>query len=151
MKLLVLFALLPVVSGLMLAQSKPQIQRINPPALSAPTGYTHVVQVNGGRTIYIAGQVSLDKAGNVVGAGDFKAQTRQVFDNLKAALAAVGATFDNVVKTNMYVTDLSEVQALRDIRKGYYGGDSPASTLVQVVRLARPEFMIEVEAIAVIP
>jgi enamine deaminase RidA (YjgF/YER057c/UK114 family) len=70
-------------------------QCLNPPALSAPTPYTHVVQVHGGRTIYIAGQVAFDRSGNVVGKGDFAAQATQVFENLKSALAAGGATFGN--------------------------------------------------------
>ena len=68
------------------------IQYLNPPELSKPTGYTHVIQVRAGRTVYIAGQVAFDKSGNVVGKGDFAAQTTQVFENLKSALAAAGAT-----------------------------------------------------------
>ncbi len=127
------------------------VRFLNPKTLSPPPGYTHVVEVTGGRTIYISGQVPLDKAGNVVGAGDFAAQTTQVFENLKLALAAVGATFDNVVKNNMYVTDMSQIQVLREIRLRYYGTNAPASTLVEVAGLARPEFMIEIEVIAVIP
>jgi reactive intermediate/imine deaminase len=116
-----------------------------------PTGYTHVVEVNSGRTIYIAGQVALDRSGNVVGKGDFAAQTNQVFENLKLALAGVGASFDNVVKINTYVTDMSQIQTLRDIRSRYYSKNAPASTLVQVGKLAREELMIEIEAIAVVP
>lgn len=126
------------------------VRFLNPATLSMPPGYTHVVEVRGGRTIYISGQVPLDKAGNVVGAGDFAAQTTQVFENLKLALAAVGATFDNVVKNNMYVTDMSQIQVLREIRLRYYGTNAPASTLVEIGKLARPEFMIEIEVIAVI-
>ena len=126
------------------------IRHTNPPALSTPTGYTHVVEVLRGRTVYIAGQVAFDRSGNVVGAGDFKAQTRQVLENLKAALAAAGATFDNVVKVNTYVTDMGQIQTLREMRTEYFGARPPASTLVQVVRLARPELMIEIEAIAVV-
>ena len=76
------------------------VRYLNPETLSVPSGYTHVVEVRGGRTVYISGQVPFDKAGNVVGAGDFAAQTTQVFENLKLALASVGATFDNVVKNN---------------------------------------------------
>jgi reactive intermediate/imine deaminase len=124
---------------------------LNPEALSAPPGYTHVVEVRRGRTIYISGQVPLDTSGNIVGAGDFAAQTRQVFENLKAALASVGATFDNVVKNNMYLTDMGNIQTLREIRLQYYGKNAPASTLVEISRLARPEFMIEIELIAVLP
>jgi len=127
------------------------VRYLNPETLSAPTGYTHVVEVRGGRTVYISGQVAFDKAGKVVGAGDFAAQTTQVFENLKLALASVGATFDNVVKSNMYVTDMSHIQTLREIRLKYYGRNAPASTLVQIGRLARPEFMIEIEVIAVLP
>jgi reactive intermediate/imine deaminase len=127
------------------------VQYVNPPALSAPTGYTHVVKVHGGRTIYIAGQVALDKSGNVVGKGDFAAQTTRVFENLKSALAAGGATFDNLVKVTTFVTDLSQMQTLRSIRAKYYGKNSPASTLVQITRLANEDLMIEIEAIAVVP
>jgi reactive intermediate/imine deaminase len=127
------------------------IRSLNPQTLSTPTGYSHVVEVSGGRTIYIAGQVAFDKSGTVVGKGDFAAQTTQVFENLKAALAAVGATFDNVVKVNTYVTDMSQIQALREIRGKYYGKNAPASTLVEIGRLAHPDLMIEIEAIAVVP
>jgi reactive intermediate/imine deaminase len=127
------------------------VLHINPPTLSAPTGYTHVVQVQGGRTLYIAGQVALDKSGNIVGKGDFVAQTTQVFENLKSALAAGGATMDNLVKVTTFVTDLSQMQALRNTRAKYYGKNAPASTLVQITQLAHPDLMIEIEAIAVVP
>ena len=126
------------------------VQYLNPPALSAPTGYTHVVQVHGGRTIYIAGQVAFDKSGNIVGKGDFAAQATQVFENLKSALAAGGATFDNLVKVTTFVTDLSQMQTLRSIRAKYYGKNAPASTLVQITKLANDDLMIEIEAIAVV-
>jgi reactive intermediate/imine deaminase len=128
----------------------PDIRHINPTTLSTPTGYTHVVEVLRGRTIYIAGQVAFDRSGNVVGERDFKVQARQVMENVKAALAAGGWTFANVVKITTFVTDLSELQALREIRSEYFGPNPPASTLVQVVQLARRELMIEVEAIAVV-
>ena len=143
---------IPSAAALAMAQGPGHALRfVNPPALSTPTGYTHVVEVRGGRTIYISGQVPLEKSGNIVGAGDFAVQTRQVFENLKAALASVGATFDNVVKNNMYVTDMGNIQTLREIRLQYYGKNAPASTLVEISRLARPEFMIEIEVIAVLP
>lgn len=123
----------------------------NPSTLSTPTGYSHLVEVTGGRTIYIAGQVAFDQSGNLVGPGDFAAQTTQVFENLTLALAAAGATFDNVVKVNTYVTDMSQIQQLREIRARYYGKNNPASTLVQITRLAHEALMIEIEAIAVVP
>jgi reactive intermediate/imine deaminase len=128
----------------------PNVQYLNPPALSTPTGYTHVVQVHGGRTIYIAGQVAFDKSGNVVGKGDFAAQTTQVFENLKSALAAGGATFENLVKVTTFVTDLSQMQTLRTIRAKYYAQNPPASTLVQITKLANDDLMIEIEAVAVV-
>jgi reactive intermediate/imine deaminase len=131
--------------------SRPNIQFLNPPTLSAPTGYTHVVEVIRGKTIYVAGQVAADKAGKVVGKGDFAAQATQVFENLKAALAAAGATFDNVVKVTTFVTDMSHITTLRTIRGKYYGKNAPASTLVQIGKLAHEDFMIEIEAIAVVP
>jgi enamine deaminase RidA (YjgF/YER057c/UK114 family) len=131
--------------------ANPNVRYLNPPALSTPTGYTHVVEVHRGRTVYIAGQVSFDQSGNVVGAGDFKAQARQAMENVRLALASVGATFADVVKITTFVTDISHLQALRQIRSEYFGPNPPASTLVQVVRLAAPELMVEVEAIAVLP
>jgi reactive intermediate/imine deaminase len=127
------------------------VEYLNPQTLSTPTGYTHVVQVHGGRTLYIAGQVAFDKSGNVVGKGDFAAQVTQVFENLKSALAAGGATFDNVVKVTTFVTDLSQMQTLRSIRGKYYGKNAPASTLVQITKLAHEDLLIEIEAIAVVP
>jgi reactive intermediate/imine deaminase len=144
-----LFLLVPTMA---LAQGNaPQIKRTNPPALSTPTGYTHVVEVSGpGKTIYIAGQVAFDKEGKVVGAGDMKAQTEQVFKNLEAALSAAGAKFSDVVKMNTYVTDISQLAAIREIRARYFGNTTPASTLVQVPALARPELMIEIEVIAAV-
>src|SRR5262245_22291045 len=81
------------------------VRFINPPNIHTPRGYSHVVEVRNGRMVFIAGQVSLDKSGNVVGQGDFRAQTEQVFENLKAALEAVGASFENVIKLNAYAAD----------------------------------------------
>ena len=102
------------------------------------------------KTIYISGQIALDRNGAVVGAGDMKAQAEQVFKNLEAALAAAGAKFTDVVKMNTYTTDISQAQAIRDVRARYFGNVTPASTLVQVVHLARPEFMLEIEVIAAV-
>ena len=126
------------------------VRFLNPQTISVPTGYSHVAEVSSGRTVYIAGQVAFDTSGNVVGKGDFAAQATQVFENLKLALAAVGATFDNVVKVNSYVTDMSHIQTLREIRGKYYGKNAPASTLVEISKLAHPDLMIEIEAIAVV-
>ena len=123
----------------------------NAAKLSKPNGYSHVVAAPSGQTLYISGQVALDESGKVIGAGDMQAQAKQVFENLRIALNAAGADFSNVVKLNYYITDVSQVQKVRDVRNQFIRSDFPASTLVEVKALVRPEFMIEVEAIAVIP
>ena len=131
--------------------SKPRF--LNPDTLSKPPGYTHVVDMAGpARIIYIAGQLALDRSGKMVGVDDFRAQTVQVFENLKSALAAVGASFNDVVKTNTYVLDMSHRPILREVRETYLNKAAPpASTLVGVTALAYPEALIEIEAIALLP
>ena len=149
---ILLTVVLAVVPTLAFAQARPAVKRTNPPTLSRPTGYTHVVEVAGPvKTVYISGQIALDRAGNLVGQGDMKTQAEQVFKNLEAALAAAGAKFSDVVKMNTYTTDISQIQAIRDARGKYFGDVVPASTLVQVVHLARPELMLEIEVIAAVP
>jgi len=140
----ILFLLEPVVAFA-------QVKRSNPPTLSAPTGYTHIVEVTGpNRTIYISGQIAFDKDGKIVGAGDMKAQAEQVFKNLQTALTAAGATFADVVKMNSYITDMSKAQAVRDVRAQYFKDATPASTFVEVKGLVRPELLLEIEVIAVV-
>ncbi|HEX4913434.1 MAG TPA: Rid family hydrolase [Vicinamibacterales bacterium] len=136
--------------GLMSAQGGGTIERMNPQGLSTPTGYSHVVATRGGKTIYIAGQIALDAKGQLVGKGDLAAQTQQVFENLAIALKAAGATFDHVVKTNYYMRDASQVAVVRGIRSKYFTRELPASTLIEVPRLAQPDFLIEIEVIAVV-
>lgn len=136
--------------GLLAQGGRPLIQRMNPAGIAAPNGYSHVVSVRGGRTVYIAGQLARNAQGETVGKGDFAAQTRQVFVNLETALKAAGATFNDVVKMNTYVRDAGQVQVVRDIRAQYFTKEVPATTLVEVSRLAAPEFLIEIEAIAVV-
>lgn len=122
----------------------------NPPTLAAPPGYTHVVEARPGRLVYVAGQVALDASGALVGAGDMRAQAEQVFENVRAALAAANATFADVVKLNWYVTDMKDLAAIREVRDRYVDRERPpASTLVRVAGLARDEFLIEVECVAV--
>jgi reactive intermediate/imine deaminase len=100
--------------------------------------------------VFIAGQVAADASAQVVGKGDFRAQTQQVYANLKTAVEAAGGTMADVAKINVYVTDMSQIAAMREVRQQYFSGNPPASTLVQVVALARPEYLIEIEAIAVV-
>ncbi|MBI4334516.1 MAG: RidA family protein [Chloroflexi bacterium] len=124
---------------------------LQPATVATPQGtYSQGVKVRGGTTVYIAGQVAVNARGELVGKGDMRAQLRQVHENLKALLEAAGATFDNVVKTTAFVTDMEAYRKASDIRKEYLKGYYPPSTVVGVTRLAREEYLIEVEAIAVI-
>jgi enamine deaminase RidA (YjgF/YER057c/UK114 family) len=105
--------------------------RINPPALSKPTGYSHAVEVSAGRQLHISGQVSLDASGQIVGEGDITQQTEQVFQNLKAALARAAA--------------------IRKVRLSHLSSDAaPASTMVGTTALVHPDLLIEIEAIALL-
>ena len=127
-------------------------QHINPEGVSKPTGYTHVVAVEGARKLlFISGQVALNAAGDVVGRGDLGAQARQVFQNLQTALSAAGASFADVTKMTTFIVNYKpeDRDVIRAVRTEYLPGDAPpASTLVGVQALAAPEFMIEVEATA---
>jgi reactive intermediate/imine deaminase len=124
---------------------------LNPATMHRPTGYTHVVEVTAGRPVYIAGQVALDPAGTLVGQGDVRAQARQVFENLRAALEAVGAGFGQVVKLTIYLVDAAHLPAVREVRDQYVDtARPPASTAVQVGRLVLDDLLLEVEAVAVV-
>jgi enamine deaminase RidA (YjgF/YER057c/UK114 family) len=124
---------------------------INPETMHHPAGYTHVVEVTAGRPVYIAGQIALDPSGALVGPGDIGAQTRQVFDNLQAALQAVGAGFEQLVKLTYYLVDATQLPVVREVRDQYLNPHQPpASTAVEVRRLAREDLLIEVEAVAVV-
>jgi enamine deaminase RidA (YjgF/YER057c/UK114 family) len=126
------------------------LQRINPPGLSTPTTYSHIVR--DGKTLYIAGQVGADAEGKVVGPA-MTQQLEQVLKNLQIALKSQGADFSNVVKINIYVTDVDAFRApdAAAIRAKYFGANRPASTLVGVTRLASPDYKVEIDAIAVLP
>jgi reactive intermediate/imine deaminase len=124
---------------------------LSPPTLPAPIGYSHVVEVSGGRLVYVSGQVPLDRDGELVGGGDFAAQTRQVFDNLTAALAAANASWADVVKLNYFLTDVSRIGLVRAIRDEYVNTEQPpASTLVEVSGLFRDDILIEIDAVAIV-
>ena len=125
------------------------VERIQPEGLPSPPHYSQVVKA--GNTIYLAGQVSVNASGEIVGAGDFVAQATQVYENMKTALAAAGAGFGDLVKITTYLTDPRYRDPLREVRSKYIGnGPVPASTMVMVAGLAQPEWLIEIEGIAVI-
>lgn len=133
----------------------PEILRfLNPPTMEKPPGYTHIVEIKGdARIVFFAGQLGVDKSGAFVGTpGDFKAQTVQAFENLKAALEAVGATFGHLVKINNYLVDIERnMLAFREVRDRYLMQPPPASTTIGVPALARPGGLFEVEAVAALP
>ena len=110
--------------------------------------YSHVVAVEGRRMIFVAGQLARDRDGNNVGKGDMRTQIRQVGENVKAALAAAGATLNDLVKTTTFVTDIDEFFRHADVRMEYFGPALPTSTTVEVRRLAHPDLLVEIEAIA---
>jgi enamine deaminase RidA (YjgF/YER057c/UK114 family) len=131
-----------------------QTQFLNPSNLCSTFGWTHVVSVTGGKTIYVSGQVSVNERGEVVGKGDLRAQTVQTFENIKHALAAAGATFRDVLKSNLYVVGLKpeHVAMIREVRSRYFDATHPpASTLVGVAALVGADWLIEIEVVAVIP
>jgi enamine deaminase RidA (YjgF/YER057c/UK114 family) len=125
-------------------------QYFNPDTMSKPRGYTHAVKA--GSTVYIAGQVSTGPDGNVVGKGDAEAQARQIWRNIEAAVkAAGGAGLQNVVKTTTYVTSIDHAGGIRKVREELFGHlNPPTSTLLVISALASPDFMVEIEAIAVV-
>ncbi|MEO7001146.1 MAG: RidA family protein [Ktedonobacterales bacterium] len=128
------------------------IQFLSPETLPTLPGFSQIVKVTGGQTVYLAGQIALDASGALVGAGDFRAQAQQVFENLKTALAVVGAEFRHVVKLNIYLLDRTQLPILREVRDRYINTDAPpASTLIEVRGLAREEFLLEIEAVASLP
>jgi 2-iminobutanoate/2-iminopropanoate deaminase len=112
--------------------------------------YSHVVSVEPKRLIFISGQLARDKNGNIVGHGDMRAQMKQSFENLKAALEAAGATLRDLVRTNTYVTDIDEYFKHPDLRMQYLSHAMPTSTTVEVRRLANPDFLVEIDAIAAV-
>ncbi len=130
------------------------VRFLNPTTLARPPGYTYVVETSGpGRTVYIAGQLGLDLDNKLVGGpGDFRAQATKAIENLKAALAAVGAGLGDVVKINNYLTDMAHIGIFREVRDSFFNmAAPPASTTVAISQLARPGALFEIEAIAVLP
>jgi 2-iminobutanoate/2-iminopropanoate deaminase len=122
---------------------------IAPNNLHRPFGYAHAIQID--KTLYISGQIPLDMAMNVVGKNDMAAQTEQVYANLRKVLEDAGGTMRNIVMLNIYCTDIESFdKQTRGLRKKYFGDYYPAITAVEVKRLYRPDFMIEVEAVAVL-
>jgi reactive intermediate/imine deaminase len=120
-------------------------QIIVPKNVHPAVGYSHAVRKGG--LLCVSGQVAIDQDGNVVGVGDFRAQAEQVFRNLKAVIEAAGGTMNDILKTTTFITDIANRPLLAEVREKFYGPEPPASTLVVISSLVRPELLIEVEAI----
>jgi len=129
----------------------PTVERFSAPGLFDPPTYTQGMKVAGAQTVlFLSGQVAYDKDGGVACRGDFKGQARGAFDAIKSLVESQGGTMANVVKITTYVTDMRYRADLAPIREEYLGKKGPASTLVEIRALAHPDWMIEIEAIAVI-
>jgi enamine deaminase RidA (YjgF/YER057c/UK114 family) len=127
------------------------IERYNAPGVFDPPTYTQAIKVSGAQSVlFISGQVAYDKDGGPAHRGDFKHQAREAFKAIKALVEAQGGTLANVVKLNTYVLDVRYRADLVPVREEFFGKKGPASTLIQVPALAHPDWMIEIEAIAVV-
>ncbi|HMA79771.1 MAG TPA: RidA family protein [Candidatus Binatia bacterium] len=124
---------------------------IQPKTLNDPRPrYSHGITTRGGKIVFVAGQTASDRDGKVVGKGNIKAQTEQVFANLKAVLKEAGGSLDNLVMTTTYIVDRKYREGYNEVRRGQYKKDPPTSTLVIVKGLAHPDYLIEIAGIAVI-
>ena len=126
----------------------PRQEYFSPETLPPTRGYSQVVKV--GNTVYIAGQVGITIDGNVVSKGDAEAQARQIWQNLEAAVKSAGGDLENIVKTTTYVTDITHSAAARQVRAELFPTNPPTSTLLVVSELASPDYLMEIEAIAVV-
>ena len=127
------------------------LEKLCAPGIFDPPGYTQCLKVTGAQSIiFLAGQVAYDKDGKPAHPGDFKGQARAVFSAVKAQVEAAGGTLANVVKITSYLTDVSQRPAFREIRDEFRGKKGPASTMIGLAALAHPDYIIEIEAIAII-
>ena len=127
-------------------------QGFNAPGVVEPFGiFSSAAWQPEGRVLHISGHVSQDADGRTVGQGDMEAQTRQVLENIRDVLTSVGGTMDDVVKVTVFVTDVAEISKIHAVRSEFFNKPYPASTLVQVAQLIDPDWLIEIEAVAVVP
>ena len=135
------------------AQGGTNVRHSNPAGMTQPAAYSQVVEVNGPhRLVFVAGQTGVDASGKA--GQEFRAQAVQAFTNIKTALTSVGGSMDHVVRITTYLTDIQQnADVYREVRASFLSNKSalPASTLVQVTRLADPSYLIEVDAIAILP
>ena len=130
------------------------IQRENllPAGISKPTGHwTTVTTARPGKLVFISGLTSKNEGGEIVGVGDVRAQTRQVCENLTAAMRAAGGSLADILRVDVYIRDMNGFKDIHDIRREYFGAHPPASTMVAVAGFTHPDMLIEINAIAVLP
>jgi len=125
----------------------------NPTGVAKPIRgyYSNSVRVSPGPLLFISGQVALDPEGRIVGKGDVRAQTVQVLENIRTILRANGADMQDVVSVTVYVTDMSFLDRITDIRMQYFPSNGPSSAIVEIAKLAMPELLIEIAAVAAVP
>jgi len=127
------------------------IKVIQPKSLSDPRPrYSQGILAEGGKLLFVAGQTASDKDGGIVGKGDIEAQTHQVFENLSAVLKEAGGSLDNLVMTTTYITDRKYREGYSRVRMQHYKNNPPTSTLVIVTGLAHPDYLIEINGVAVL-
>jgi reactive intermediate/imine deaminase len=129
------------------------IERHNPDGVSKGrvSLYNHCVRVtNAAATLYLAGQLARDEHGQTVGVGDIRAQTEQVIKNIRTILQSEGGDLDNLVKVTVFTTDMRYFDAISEVRRRYFTGHLPASTIVEVSKLSQPDLLIEIEGVAVL-
>ncbi len=130
----------------------PRKATLNPTGVPAPIRpyYSNSVRVSSGPLLFVSGQIALDERGRIVGEGDPAAQAEQTLRNLERVLTAHGASMDDVLRVTVYVTDIAFLDAIAPVRLRYFPREGPASTIVEVSRLALPELLVEIDAIAAV-
>lgn len=132
--------------------SQPRKLATNPPGVAPPIRpyYSNCVKATAGPLLFVSGQVGVDKTGKIVGVGDARAQTAQALENIRELLAAHGATMDDIVKVTVFITDMRYFDDVAEVRLRYFPGNGPASTIVEVSKLALRDLLVEIEAVAVV-
>lgn len=126
-------------------------ERLYPKGMWKPRGsYSQVVITEPGRMVFLAGQVAVDEEGKTIGIGDIRVQAKQALQNIKRGVEAAGGTLSDIVTMTVFTTDARYHPDVNEVRREVFGSDFPASTMVQVVALARPELLIEINATAII-
>jgi 2-iminobutanoate/2-iminopropanoate deaminase len=123
---------------------------ITTPDAKPVANYKLATRMEGGRLLYISGQVAWDASGTIVGKGDVRAQARQTFENLRGVLQAAGGDLSSLMKITTYITKIEDFPAVAEARSAVFSGELPASTLIVVKSLFHPDFLIEVEGVAAV-